>query len=337
MYGRGSRKVEADIPLVEEFAPQYLSDVVGQVENVKKLRGMIEHGTMRNLLFHGETPGTGKTCTARCIGRELYGEDYDLCVYNFNASDKNSVEFIREELKEIVSSYNPTGHPFILIIIDEADGTSKQYQFALRRFIEDNIKRARFILICNKKGRILRPIQSRCRPMFFGPLQDDEIVFKLKEICEKKKIEYEDGVLQKIVELSDGSMREAESDLDILRLEHRRKLLKTDVDSADLTGNKIVEVYELAKEGKFIGAKNKVIETMKATGLSPEQIIEKMQGVCLRDKKESALTKARIIDQIGRTHYEIGESLSMMVQVQSLMARISLITKGNSTPKSDEE
>jgi len=317
---------ETTKPLVEEFAPRHLSDVYGHVDITKTLSAMVDQGTIRNMIFYGEEPGTGKTATAQCIGRELYGDDYINCVYNFNASLKSSVEFIRTELSEIMSYEVPSGYDFIFIIIDEADWTSPSYQAALRRFIEDNEDRARFCIICNYLNKIIPPIQSRCRPLFFAPLFERDIVSRLQYICEEKDIKYEDGVLQKIAEYSGGSMRNAINDLDFLRFK-RRQIKVEDVEKSELAINKIIEAYELAKTGKFISARTKILETMKTMGVSLTNIVYRFMDISLRDKKISAPVKARFMDEIARTHFEMISAPSQMIQVQGLLARIAYIAK----------
>lgn len=310
--------------LTSECKPTKLENVVGHTEILRTITSMVNEGTIRNFTFFGETPGTGKTLTAELIGLELFGDDSDMCVHNFNASMNSSVEFIRDELSTILSQSNISGYEFVLFIIDEADGTSKQYQFALRRFIEDNETRAKFILICNNLGKIIRALQSRCKPLFFAPLFERDIITRLQKICKGKHIEVADGVLQRIAEISEGSLRNAISTLDMLRF-LRRKIKIEDVSGAKLAINRIAETYVFAKQGKFISARAKSIETMKEFGIPPDRVVSSFMDICMRDKKISMPIRAQMVSEIGRTHYEMGNSLSQMIQMQSLFARIAYI------------
>jgi len=293
------------------------------------LRAMVDVGTMRNFIFYGESPGTGKTSTAQAIGYDLFGDRYDEAVYHFNASQNASVKWIREQLTRIMNYELPPDIPFFLIIIDEADGTKKDgYQLVMRRFIEEWYWKARFIVCCNYLRKIIQPIQSRCRPLFFAPLHERDIVSRLQTIVDAEKIDVADGVIAKIADISEGRLRDAIETLDMLRFLRRTIEIK-DVDQSEVGLSYIEKIYECAKAGHFIKARNAAIEAMTETGIDTFNLVGKMMFVAMRDTSVKASVKAQIGSEIARTHYEMTTAPSTMIQLQGLLNRVSIAVKGS--------
>jgi len=129
------------------------------------VKAMLANGDMPDLLLIGP-PGTGKTTTAHGIAKALNAE-----LYEFNASDERGIEVIRTRVKQLATQRGWTEHTIILL--DEADGLTRQAQDALRRIIETG--HALFILTANEEASIIPAIRSRCHTLTFRPYNSAEV------------------------------------------------------------------------------------------------------------------------------------------------------------------
>ena len=99
--------------------------------------------------------------------------------------------------------------PYKIVILDEADSMTQDAQSALRRTMETYSKTTRFCLICNYVTRIIDPLASRCSKFRFKSLDQDNAKRRLDEIAEKEKVPLEEGVVDALVQCSEGDLRKA--------------------------------------------------------------------------------------------------------------------------------
>ncbi|KAJ8097947.1 P-loop containing nucleoside triphosphate hydrolase protein [Lipomyces tetrasporus] len=207
------------VPWVEKYRPESLDDVSSQDHAVSVLKRTLESSNLPHMLFYGP-PGTGKTSTILALAKQLYGPDLMRSrVLELNASDERGISIVREKVKNFARAAvsTPSAHtrenypcpPYKLIILDEADSMTQDAQSALRRTMETYSRITRFCLICNYVTRIIDPLASRCSKFRFKPLDTGNAVSRLQDICQKEGVKYEDGVIESILQASDGDLRKA--------------------------------------------------------------------------------------------------------------------------------
>lgn len=96
---------------------------------------------------------------------------------------------------------------------------------ALRRVMELNSNRARFIFVTQDYSQIIQALQSRCTILKLQKLGKEELFGILRGICDKEKIEYSDEMFELIYLNSDGGdIRSAVNLLQILSRTEQNKL-----------------------------------------------------------------------------------------------------------------
>jgi replication factor C subunit 2/4 len=211
-------KVEDTIPWVDKYRPRDIDKVVSQEHVIKILNNTLTTGEFPHFLFFGP-PGTGKTSSILAMARKLFGpRKFDERVIELNASDERGISIVRDKIKDYartsinMSSKNNDGFicpPFKLIILDEADSMTPKAQFALRKIIEDYASTTRFCFICNYINRIIPPIISRCKSIRFNPINESSMTEKIKYIASNEHLDIDKASIKKIVEISNGDMRQA--------------------------------------------------------------------------------------------------------------------------------
>jgi replication factor C small subunit len=91
-----------------------------------------------------------------------------------NTSDENSVEVFRDKIKGF-AEVMPFGGDFRVVILDESDYASPQYQAALRNLMETRASGCRFIMTCNYPNKIIDAVKSRCQVWKFPKPDVDEV------------------------------------------------------------------------------------------------------------------------------------------------------------------
>ena len=178
---------------VEKYRPSTLDNYIGNEHLRSKVKVYIESGDLPHLLLYGRA-GTGKTTLAKLLVNNI-----DCDYLYINASDENSVEVVREKVKNFASTLG--FQTMKVIILDECDYITPNAQAALRNLMETFSKHCRFILTCNYVERIIDPIQSRCQSFQIIPPDRKQVAVHLGNILTKEQVESE---IEDIVTIVNG-------------------------------------------------------------------------------------------------------------------------------------
>ena len=178
---------------VEKYRPSTLDSYIGNQHLRSKVKVYIESGDLPHLLLYGRA-GTGKTTLAKLLVNNI-----DCDYLYINASDENSVEVVREKVKNFASTLG--FQTMKVIILDECDYITPNAQAALRNLMETFSKHCRFILTCNYVERIIDPIQSRCQSFQIIPPDRKQVAVHLGNILTKEQVESE---IEDIVTIVNG-------------------------------------------------------------------------------------------------------------------------------------
>jgi len=168
---------------VEKYRPNKLDSYIGNEHLKSKVSVYLESGDIPHLLLFGRA-GTGKTTLAKLLVNNM-----DCDYLYINASDENSVDVVREKVKNFASTLG--FKDMKVIILDECDYITPNAQAALRNLMETFSKNCRFILTCNYVERIIDPIQSRCQSFQIIPPDRKQVAQHLVNILTNENVKYQ--------------------------------------------------------------------------------------------------------------------------------------------------
>lgn len=203
---------------------------------------------------------------------------------------------------------------------------TRDAQQALRREMEMYAETATFILSCNYSSKIIEPVQSRCVVFRFLPLKSKDIIKRLKYICEKENVDYEEKALDAIVYFAEGDLRKA---INILQAAAALDKTITEDDIYDVVSKArpedVRKMIVKALNGEFLKAREMLREIMISYGVSGEDLIDQIYREFSRlaiDGEVDEETYVKFVDVIGEYDFRIREGANPRIQLESLLASL---------------
>lgn len=229
-----------------KWRPQTFADMVGQEHITKTLQNAMQANRVAHAYIFAGPRGVGKTTTARIFAKALNCRNLkdfepcnacDLCeevnqgsamdVIEIDAASFNRIEDIRN-LQEQVGTY-PAKAKYKVYIFDEAHRISKAAFDAFLKTLEEPPAHVIFILASTEIHQFPATVQSRCQRFEFRSMGLETLVKQLKRIADAEKIEIDDKALYQIARSGNGSMRDAQRNLDQLVAFSGKKVTLEDI------------------------------------------------------------------------------------------------------------
>ena len=217
--------------LYRKFRPLNFSEMVGQEHITRTLKNQIIANRVGHAYLFNGGRGTGKTSAAKILARAINclnpkdGEPCNECeickgaisgsltdIVEMDAASNNSVEDIRSIREEV--NFLPTKAKYRVYIIDEVHMLSTGAFNALLKTLEEPPEHVKFILATTEPQKLPATILSRCQRFDFKRISNEDIVKRLKIVCDESKIQATEGALNIIAILAEGAMRDALSILE---------------------------------------------------------------------------------------------------------------------------
>ena len=184
----------------EKYKPQKLDDVVLPETIKAQLKKFIDTGTLPNLGFWSAEPGLGKSSTANALVQEMQERGHEAMW--INASLEKGIDTLRGKISKFAVSASVDGL-YKVVVLDECDYLSPDFQAACRGFLDEYSANCRFILTGNYKSKIIEPLIDRLQNIDFAAFDRKDIAkpmaARLIQILEKEGVCYNKEDLVKII------------------------------------------------------------------------------------------------------------------------------------------
>jgi len=244
--------------IARKWRPKNFEELVGQNHVSRTLYNALKSGRLHHALLFTGPRGVGKTSTARILAKSLKCEsakDFQPCngcriceeinsgssvdVIEIDGASHNGVDAIRE-LRETVA-YMPAHGRYKVYIIDEVHMLSVSAFNALLKTLEEPPAHVIFVMATTEPQKIPLTILSRVQRFDLRRIPTKILVEKLKDICEKEGVQFEDEAIWLIARQADGSARDSQSLLDqLITFSNQNITLNNVIEALGLTDRQLI-------------------------------------------------------------------------------------------------
>jgi DNA polymerase III gamma/tau subunit len=193
------------MPLHIDYRPKTLDEFVGNESLKESLETILQRSDKPHaFLFQGPS-GCGKTTLARIVAKKLGCDDNDY--QELNISDARGIESARQIITEM--NYKPMYGPVKVYCLDECQQSTDAFQQSLLKAFEDTPEHVFFILCTTDPDKLKKTIQNRCTKFTVKKLPGPKMATLIQYVLESENVNFPTEAIDKIVELSEGSPRQA--------------------------------------------------------------------------------------------------------------------------------
>jgi DNA polymerase III delta prime subunit len=190
-----------------KYCPSNIDDFA--IDDVSKevIKSCLHINTL-NLLIQG-IHGSGKTTLINHLIHEYYNHNelWKENVLFIHSLEKQDLSFYNKKVKLFSQTFSLISSKKKIIVIDDLHLLPMTFQIILSRYFDLYHKNIVFLSTCIHVENICDNLQSRFYLVSLKPMTENQSISLCKHILENEKIDYEEGVLDKLLLFSNQSIQ----------------------------------------------------------------------------------------------------------------------------------
>ncbi|XP_071946391.1 replication factor C subunit 5-like [Antedon mediterranea] len=313
-----------NLPWVEKYRPNKLEELIAHTDIINTINKFMKADRLPHLLFYGP-PGTGKTSTILACAKQLYSpKEFTSMVLELNASDDRGIGIVRGPILSFSSTRTIFRSGFKLVILDEADAMTNDAQNALRRVIEKYTENVRFCMICNYLSKIIPALQSRCTRFRFGPLDQDQMIPRLRHVINEERVEVTEDGMTALITLATGDMRKS---LNMLQSTSMAYDVVNEENVYMCTGHPLTtdieQMLNWMLNTDFLSAYNNILNLKTLKGLALQDILTEVHTY-VHKVEFPANVRVHLLEKMADVEYRLASGTNEKIQLGSLVAAFQI-------------
>jgi replication factor C subunit 3/5 len=308
----------------------------------KKLKKISEDDSMPHIIFYGN-PGSGKKTMINLFLEMIF----DKSIYKLDDSkymvissgnienevivkqsdhhiiiEPNNNNFDRYLIQDIVKEYAKKyplsifekNRTFKAVQINYLDNLSYYAQTSLRRTIEKYSKTCRFVMWCYSLSKVIEPLRSRCLCIHVPTQTNDELSKWIFNICALEKINLPLEYMDKIVETSNGNLKDILWKLDLYKncgkIDNAYKYAVHSLIN-EVMGNANIQIIR------------DYIYKMMITNITSNMIIKDILNIILQLNQDLTIEqRTNIIESASEYEYRLSKSRRDIIHIETFIMNI---------------
>jgi DNA polymerase III delta prime subunit len=340
--------------LIHDCAPQTVDEIFFHKDIYERLKKMSKENSIPHVIFHGE-PGAGKKTMVNIFLDMIYKGESKITTTNrykipgsgskvkeemIEASRHHIIikptgtNFDRYLVHNVVKSYagsraitskSSLDSKFRVIQISNLDNLSQSAQNSLRRMIEVNSNRCRFIMWANNLSNVIGPLKSRGFCIRVPRPSSSELFAYLTCVATKyDRLDIPFETIERIVEYSENDIKEA---LWCLHSVMYGYTYKTKYDQAIQSIVDLIctcDLNNVDRKDEETRIRDRLFNLM-ITNFSPVEILRSIMTNFLTRPNISEQAKMEIIMQTSKTEYDMVRARREIIHFDAYVSAVMRI------------
>lgn len=148
---------------------------------------------------------------------------------------------IQKYIMDVITN-TPLSLPYYIFVIEDADKLTLDAQQCLRRTLETQITKCRFIFLCNNSSTLIEPLISRCMKLSISSPSNINMAKIIKNILTNENIKYSKDSVDYIIKHGNNNTRKTINILNLILEENKNALITNEYEKIDILSiNKYIE------------------------------------------------------------------------------------------------